>query len=181
MLYVNYSPDGSLLGFYTDDIHELIPDPHIKLTNEEWQDCVNNPGLRKVDSGAKKIIVFTPPPPVLDDVKASKFAEINAAADAALASVTSAYPDSERTSWDKQETEARAWLLDGSTATPLLDGIIAGRGMDKATLVGKVIAKADAFAMLAGGVFGQRQAFEDTVLSATTVAEVNAISISFGA
>jgi hypothetical protein len=84
MLYVNYSPDGSPLGFYNDDIHAEIPGPSIKITEAEWRDCIDNTGRRKVDVAAKKIVIFAPEPPSLESLKTAKNVQINDAVEAAI-------------------------------------------------------------------------------------------------
>ncbi len=37
--YVHYDPDtGQLLGYYATDVHgKNIPEPHLRITNEQWQ------------------------------------------------------------------------------------------------------------------------------------------------
>lgn len=37
--YAHYDPDtGQLLGYYTTDVHGMnIPEPHLRITNEQWQ------------------------------------------------------------------------------------------------------------------------------------------------
>jgi len=37
--YAHYDPDtGQLLGYYTNDVHGTnIPEPHLRITNEQWQ------------------------------------------------------------------------------------------------------------------------------------------------
>tara|TARA_R110000796_G_scaffold95459_3_gene200726 strand:+ start:17342 stop:17953 length:612 start_codon:yes stop_codon:yes gene_type:complete len=86
------------------------------------------------------------------------------------------YPDAETKTWDKQESEARAYQDDSAAATPLIDAIAAARSMDKAELVQRVIAKADAWIALSGAATGKRQALEDTIATAETVEAVEAIS-----
>ncbi len=67
------------------------------------------------------------------------------------------YPESEVISWDKQEAEARAG------GGPFTDALASARGIDPAELRARIIAKADAFAVLSGQIIGQRQALEDQV------------------
>ncbi|MEQ5768172.1 hypothetical protein NFH98_11250 [Halomonas sp. H33-56] len=115
--------------------------------------------------------------------KAEKLAEaqqaamrrVNAGYEAELASIRSEYPESEQMTWDKQEREARAFLADSSTATPLLDAMATGRGMDKVELATRIIAKADAWMQASGLATGKRQALEDQVKAAETVEAVEAI------
>lgn len=49
---------------------------------------------------------YVPPVPTLEEVKAAKLAEINAAADRAISKLTATYPDREIATFDKQEAEA---------------------------------------------------------------------------
>lgn len=121
-------------------------------------------------------IVFTPPKqPELDELKSTKLNEINATYQQAIATLTPTYPDDERLTFDKQEQEARAWLADNSTPTPFVDALAAGRQMDKAELVSRIIAKADAFALASGSLTGQRQRYEDMLDVAETADAVAAI------
>jgi len=52
---------------------------------------------------------YVPPVPTLDEAKAAKLSEINAAADRAIATAT--YPDREISTFDKQEAEAMPPIL----------------------------------------------------------------------
>ena len=108
-------------------------------------------------------------------LKIEKLNEINALYQQAIATLTPTYPDDERLTFDKQEQEARAWLADNSTSTPFIDALAAGRQMDKAELVNRIIAKADAFALASGRLTGQRQRYEDLLDAAETAEEVEAI------
>ncbi|MCI7617575.1 MULTISPECIES: hypothetical protein [Desulfovibrio] len=111
----------------------------------------------------------------LKSLKARKLDEINAAYQQAIATLTPTYPDDERLTFDKQEQEARAWLADNSTPTPFVDALAVGRQMDKAELVKRIIAKADAFAVASGSLTGQRQRYEDMLDVAETADAVAAI------
>lgn len=111
----------------------------------------------------------------LKSLKAHKLDEINNAYQQAIATLTPTYPDDERLTFDKQEQEARSWLADNSTPTPFVDALAAGRQMEKAELVSRIIAKADAFALASGSLTGQRQRYEDMLDVAKTADAVVAI------
>lgn len=113
--------------------------------------------------------------PTFEEMKSAKLSEINAAYNAATSALVSAYPKSELLTFDKQESEARAWQADNSAETPLVDMLAAGRQMDKAELVRRIIAKADAFALAAGYLTGRRQRYEDMLAAAQTAEAVAAI------
>ncbi len=111
----------------------------------------------------------------LAEAQQAAMRRVNAAYEAELASIRSEYPESEQMTWDKQEREARAFLADSATATPLLDAMATGRGMDKTELATRIIAKADAWMQASGLATGKRQALEDQVKAAETVEAVEAI------
>ena len=62
------------------------------------------------------------------------------------------------------EQEARAYLLDSNASTPLIDSICLTRDCDKSYLVGKIIEKADAYAVAVGTLTGIRQKLEKDIL-----------------
>ena len=115
----------------------------------------------------------------LENARAMKLAEINAACERVMAAVTAGYPQSELLTFDKQEQEARAYTADAGASVPLLSALAASRGLALAELVRRVIVTADAFAAVSGVVVGQRQALEDRLALAATVAEVDAIAVVY--
>ena len=121
---------------------------------------------------------YVPPVPTLEEAKASKLEEINAAADRGIATLTATYPDREISTFDKQESEARAFSADPTASTPLLSALAQARGIELPELVRRVIAKADAFAVASGSSIGQRQALEDRLDTCATVEEVRAITVN---
>ena len=87
----------------------------------------------------------------------------NADFEAAISSLTSSIPTSEISTWTKQESEARAYLLDSNALTPLIDAICLARDCDKSYLIGKIIEKADAYAIAVGTLTGIRQKLEKEI------------------
>lgn len=120
---------------------------------------------------------YVPPVPTLEQTKAAKLSEINKAADAAIATLTATYPDRELATFDKQEAEARAYTADATASTPLLSALAQARGIPLPDLVGRVLAKADAFAGASGSIIGQRQALEDRLDACTTMEDVQGIVV----
>lgn len=120
---------------------------------------------------------YVPPVPTLKQTKAVKLSEINRAADAAIATLTATYPDREISTFDKQESEARAYVADATASTPLLSALAEARGISLSDLVERVLAKADAFAVASGSIIGQRQALEDRLDACTTLEEVQGITV----
>lgn len=92
-----------------------------------------------------------------------KMGEANGICEGLLAQIKNPYPQGEVESWPKQEAEARAWLADNGAATPLLDSLCAARGIAKAELVTRIVAKSDLYAAAVGLMIGSRQAHEDAI------------------
>ena len=91
--------------------------------------------------------------PLTNKKKEVELAKVNKQAESMLTE----YPQYERDSWDIQEAEAVAYKADDTVATPLIDGIVAARGCDKAELVDKILEKASLFKAAIGYTIGNRQ------------------------
>ena len=143
----------------------------------EWQFPESVPAAEKVVRGDDGMLYYISqlPPKNMEKLKAAKLSEINAAYQQAIAEMTPGYPDDERLTFDKQEQEARGWLADNSFSTPFVDALAAGRQMDKAELIKRIIIKADAFALASGSLTGQRQRYEDMLDVAQDTEAVEAI------
>lgn len=114
----------------------------------------------------------------LADAKSTKLSEINTVTDVTIAVLTETYPDREIATFDKQESEARAYVADPMSSTPFLSALAVARGIPLSDLVRRVIAKADAFAVASGSIIGQRQALEDRLDACMTLEEVQGITVN---
>lgn len=117
-----------------------------------------------------------PPQPDIEQVREDKRAEINTAYKQDMKMILTQYPDAETLSFDKQETQARAWNADNSVATPYIDAMLAERPLDKQELVNRIIQKSDQFSAAHGAATGKRQRLEDDIDAATTLQELEAIT-----
>lgn len=117
------------------------------------------------------------PQTALEAARSKKLFEINRAYDTEIGLILASYPKEEARSFDKQESEARAWLTDSTAPTPYIDAMRLERDyLSKQELVDRIIAKADQFAYAHGLATGKRQRLEDAVNDATTVETVQAIA-----
>jgi hypothetical protein len=64
MKYAHIDPDGYPIAFYSLDIHrpDQIPSECIEITDEVWQECLENQGERKIDLVTKCAIPCEPKP-----------------------------------------------------------------------------------------------------------------------
>lgn len=49
--FAQYDLKGNIIGFYHKDIHAVIPESTVKITDEMWRDCLNNPGKWVIKNG----------------------------------------------------------------------------------------------------------------------------------
>ncbi|MEZ0231904.1 MAG: hypothetical protein ACAH12_03620 [Methylophilaceae bacterium] len=91
------------------------------------------------------------------------YARVNIGFEFSMQGIVDTYPRYEIDSWSKQEAEARAFVVDASTVTPLIDALALARDIPKVDLVDRIILKADAFAAFSGQLIGKRQSYEDQI------------------
>lgn len=109
--------------------------------------------------------------------KQVKFGQISGAYQSATKAMAGNTDSSEMVSWNKQETEARAWTADNTAATPIIDNLLIGRALNetKASLVAIIISKADQYAVAYAQVLGQYHAKQKALDACTTVEQVLAL------
>ena len=67
----------------------------------------------------------------------------------------------ERDTWVVQEKEARDWLVDNTARVPFITTLAATRGVELSELVARIIAKADAYAVMLATALGEKHKAED--------------------
>ena len=171
--------DSNTKGFYPSQNYLGVDfSQSVEITMEEHQDLLNAQSAGKLilpDENGYPIAVDRPPL-TLPELKVAKKAQINGAFEQTMSMITSGYPQDEIASWGKQEQEARAFVADAESDTPLIGALSTVRGVEKADLVGRIIYKADAFAQISGQLIGKRQALEDAIDAAETAEVLEAIS-----
>jgi hypothetical protein len=112
--------------------------------------------------------------------RSAKLSEVNTECDSRMAVLVSGYPEREQQTFPKQEQEARAFIVDATAATPMIDALSLNRGIGKVSLASRIIAKADAFAAYSGMMIGYRQKLEDQITAANTQEQLDAINHTVG-
>ena len=70
MKYAIFDAQGFPKAFYTPEVHTNIPKKAIKITDEQWLEFINNQGQRKWDFTKNDVVVYEPPPPTPEELKA---------------------------------------------------------------------------------------------------------------
>lgn len=142
-------------------------------------------GYEQIADDSEELLGFLDPDSLLSDVeiaKREKQAQIDADYEAAVNQLFAGYSASQRDSFAKQETQARSFIAnpdESRTDLPMLKALADARGGDSETPMSdqaaRIIAKADAAEPLFGTILGTKQAREDALLAATTLAQVEAV------
>jgi hypothetical protein len=149
-------------GIYVIGASKNIPDDALDIPDFLYK-RFTHAELDKFDVVDGVVVEYVAPPPTQDALKKAKLAEINREFEKAMQQVIDGIPATERESWKKQEDEARAYISNNSSITPLIDALALSRSVDKVELVTRIIAKADLFAGISGTLIGRRQALEDAL------------------
>lgn len=120
------------------------------------------------DYASDKIVVH---PDAVQQAIQSKVKSINTAFNLECVSLTNSVSEYEVSSWDEQAREAREWLADNNTDTPLLSAIATARKVTIGYLVNRVLDKNKAYLSVLGGIIGKRQALEDIINNVSVLPE----------
>jgi hypothetical protein len=153
--------NNKLSARYDSEINTVIPAEAIEVSDEFFFQTINETDGEWTLQPDGTIVKEGLPEPTIESLIEAKLLSLKTSFETAMNTITSQYPASELLSWTKQETEARAWAADNATLTPLVDALATARNVGKADLVGRIIAKADAFAGFSGSLIGKRQKLED--------------------
>lgn len=143
----------------------------IEITDEQYKSAIAAMAAGKVvsiDGGFNLVDPGQTPqpptqPPTIEELRAAKLAEIDAAFSQEANSLLSGYPEAERLTWPIQQQEALSWEADNEAETPYLDGLAAARGIAREDMLQRTLAQVQAFIVASQSLVGKRQKLRDTV------------------
>lgn len=56
--YAHIDNNNRLLGYYNDDLHDIIPTPNIELTYDQWQSCLEINANKISNEGVGEVFDF---------------------------------------------------------------------------------------------------------------------------
>jgi hypothetical protein len=63
MVFAVFAPNGAPSAFYTVELHgDSIPDDAVEISEAQWEEFINYPGLRKWENG--EVVAVEPPLPI---------------------------------------------------------------------------------------------------------------------
>ena len=154
MIYAHFDPQGKLVSLGKGPV---LPEGMVEIT-EEHHDALLAEYSKAIE-----------PDPV-----AAARRRIDDAYQAELDAAVAGYPEWERESWLRQESEARSVLM----SRPWINAAAQARGMSTGDLIDKIKEKADAFTLLHATATGKRQRLQDEITalgSNPTPEQLNAI------
>lgn len=103
----------------------------------------------------------------LTEKKARMLGYFNQLFNSLISQVKITYPPTEVESWDKQEKEAREFLLNNNAPAIIVRAIASARGIPVEVLAQRIVDKADQYGEVVGNLIGTRQMLEDQIETAT--------------
>lgn len=76
MKCIHIDEDGQILGWYDKDIHTSIPTPNIEVSDEVWQNAINNNHNKVNKYGITELYDFRSSEEIADQLKAERKVEI---------------------------------------------------------------------------------------------------------
>lgn len=76
MKYAHIKKNGQLLGWYDKDIHALIPAPNVEVSDEAWQNAINNNHNKVNADGTTEFYDFRTSEEIKESAKISILAKI---------------------------------------------------------------------------------------------------------
>lgn len=104
-----------------------------------------------------------------------KSAEIAADFAAACDAIRAGYAPDEIQSWPQQQAQAEAYAADNNAVVPLLTAMAKARGVAVDVLASRIIANAATYSAAYGQALGIKQARQDALDAALTIAQIEAI------
>ena len=89
-------------------------------------------------------------------------AGLEATIQAEIKNIVKDYPQFEIDTFAVQETEANAYIKDKEASTPFIDNLCLNRGIDKGSMVAKILANAEALKLATAPIVGQYQKIVST-------------------
>lgn len=154
-MLATHNGNGDITGFYDPRIHgDKLPADAVELTDEEWLDCINNPGRRRIDPATRRVIPYAPPIDAATVKAAAKRAVDQTAEKVRLRHITPG--DGQSLVYARKEAQARACLAAHDAANPppagaypALEAEIGINGADVLAVAQVVVGLADAWGAIA--------------------------------
>ena len=107
MKYLHYE-GNKIIGCYSKDIHDFIPEPHIEIKDEQWQKWLSDQASYVIYNNA---LLYQPYTPTEAEVKKNKITALNSEYNEQIAAVKAQIYDLEIISKDTAKADVKRNLL----------------------------------------------------------------------
>ena len=126
MKYAHYDSESrKILGYYSSDVHSHIPEPYIEVSDERWQQALNEPGTTVDEAGGD---LASPPQPSPEEALAQKRALARATIDRAAGRARARFVSTGQLieeEYREAEKAVQEWRATGSPADQVPEEISA--------------------------------------------------------
>lgn len=113
------------------------------------------------------------------DLQASALVPVQAAFEAAVAQLQSAYTTSERASWAQQLSEAQGLIAGTTKEPPLLTALASARGLDVKALAQKIVDKNNAYQSAYASALATFQKARDAISAAKQLSDLTSMDVPY--
>ncbi len=111
---------------------------------------------------------------ILENSKEYALAELRKKSDVIYKKLLTKFSSASQDSFLDQRTEVLAWLKDDTISTPFIDGLATGRGIDRLTLIDKIMTNIN----IQTYSIGRLQYYEQLLKNSTNIEDVNTNRLS---
>lgn len=156
-------PEGAPLSDY--GVYEVVDNPPPTTNRYQYYENTGNISIVNGVPSFEYVVKDRP----LEDIRVLVKHDIDNSFNSAVRALTESINSNEIASWTKQEVEAKAFVNDSTTSTPLIDALAASRRVSKEYLVPKILQKAAAYSAVIGAYVGKAQRLKDLADTATDI------------
>ncbi|MBT2131230.1 hypothetical protein [Aliiroseovarius lamellibrachiae] len=125
--FAHYDSEGQIIGFYADDTHKVIPEPHVEITLDDLSKHASNEQILCVDlaGGKPSLKEYMPPPPSLEEQKTAALQTASATASAYRRQIAKQAHEDRAIAWALKTPLALLWQMHEGTTDPAIVPLVA--------------------------------------------------------
>ncbi len=125
--FAHYNSEGQIIGFYADDTHKFIPEPHVEITLDDLSKHASNEQILCVDlaGDSPSLKEYTLPPPSLEEQKTVALQAASATASAYRRQIAKHAREDRAIAWALKTPLALLWQMHEGAENPVIAPLVA--------------------------------------------------------